>query len=416
MKQLSQYLRSPFLNFFMVQLGVAKEDTRDSPKKYLWQFQNHLRGIKDWNIEKMKNEIKAIEIASNCDFLEELITAVFIAHTKVMTAIRISSRKNKINITVPKLEHYLFKALCECSDLLWANTYLFRDDISAIEKQKNMRLIEQLVSEGMQQAIRALLPVKSILKDLVPDEDEQDDVDVEADDTEDAVDTKEEVAVVSQIVPLAPAFGEPAATTIIPSVSESDPLTITETADGTRHFEGGHHIVHTPEPVSTGVVVNKASANSVDTTPVTTSISSGVVVNKMSAQDSGIVEQPEHILLTADPLIDTELNDATDIPFMSGPIEEIQAQQPQAQQPQAQQPQAQQPQAPKGLSAIPEQVHKEPLIFQVDTSKKVQFSDYNMGVSHDEDGFIEPMGNEENGAILMDECEQPIGADDFETL
>ena len=205
-------------------------------------------------------------------------------------------------------------------------------------------------------------------------------------------------AVVSQILPLALI---PAATTIIPSVSESDPLTITETADGTRHFEGGHHIVHTPEPVSTGVVVNKTSitsvaTTSVDTTPVATSTSSGVVVNKMSAQDSGIVEQSEPILLTADPLIDTELNDATDIPFMSGPIEETQA--------------------PKVVSAIPEQPVKEPLIFQVDTSKKVQFSDYNMGVSHDEDGFIEPMGDEENGAILMDESEQPIGADDFETL
>ena len=172
MKQLSQVLRQPFMNFFLEQLSIAREEMRESPKKYLWQFQNRLKGIKEWNSEKVRQEINKIEMASNCDFLQELITAIFIAHTKLMAAIRINSRK-KVNISVPKYELYLFRAVCECADLLWGNAFLFRDDITAIDKQKNMRQVEGLILEGMQQAIRSLLPIKSILKDVVPDDDDE---------------------------------------------------------------------------------------------------------------------------------------------------------------------------------------------------------------------------------------------------
>jgi hypothetical protein len=118
-------------------------------------------------MEKVHNEIQRINTNSGCDYLEDLLTAVFIAHTKVLTAIRLSSNKKKIEINVPKVEHFLFKVLCETSKLLWSSTYLFRDDVSSIEKQQNYRSIEQIINEGILQAVRSLVPVKSILKDFV---------------------------------------------------------------------------------------------------------------------------------------------------------------------------------------------------------------------------------------------------------
>lgn len=81
------------------------------------------------------------------------------------------------------MEHFLFKVLCETSKLLWSSTYLFRDGIPGIEKQQNYRTIEGILNEGILQAVRSLVPVKSILKDFVnmdssdhtPDEDSDDD-------------------------------------------------------------------------------------------------------------------------------------------------------------------------------------------------------------------------------------------------
>lgn len=173
-KQLSQHLKQPYLRFFLDLLEQSKQETKDQPRRFLWQFQTHLKEIRDWNADKADREINKIQVASGCDFLEELLTAIFIAHTKVLTSIRLSVKKKKINIVVPKLVHFLFRALTECADLLWSSAFLFRDDITPIEKQQNMRQVEGLILEGFQQAIRSLLPVKSILRDLVPDEDDGD--------------------------------------------------------------------------------------------------------------------------------------------------------------------------------------------------------------------------------------------------
>lgn len=166
-KQLCVFLVPAYFQFFYQLLEKAKAATTAEPKKSLWQFQTYLNEIPDWNMEKVSGEIATLQGNCGCDYMEDLLTAVFIAHTKVLTAIRVSSKQKKVQITVPKVEHFLFKVLCECSKLLWGSTYLFRDGISSIEKQQNFRAVEGLITEGITQAVRALVPVKSILRDFV---------------------------------------------------------------------------------------------------------------------------------------------------------------------------------------------------------------------------------------------------------
>ncbi len=178
-KQLCVFLVPAYFQFFTELLEKSKRDMVNEPRRVLWQFQTYLNEIHDWNMEKVSSEISRINTNCGCDYLDDLLTAVFIAHTKVLTAIRLSSNKKKIEINVPKVEHFLFKVLCETSKLLWGSTYLFRDGISGIEKQQNYRTIEQIINEGILQAVRSLVPVKSILRDFVnndtPDENESDD-------------------------------------------------------------------------------------------------------------------------------------------------------------------------------------------------------------------------------------------------
>ena len=188
-KQLCAFLVPSYFQYFLIVFDKAKETTKTEQRKLLLQFQMYLNDIPDWNMEKVNNEIQTIQTACGCDYMEDLLTAVFIAHTKVLTAIRISSKQKKINITVPKVEHFLFKVLCECSKLLWGSTYLFREGISGLEKQQNYRNIEALLHEGVHQAIRALVPVKSILKDFVS----LDETDDEDDEVEESVKSNKEV-------------------------------------------------------------------------------------------------------------------------------------------------------------------------------------------------------------------------------
>ena len=166
-KQLCVFLVPAFFQFYIDLLEKTKQEMLNDLKKTLWQFQNRLNEIHDWNMEKVNNEINHINMNCGCDYLEDLLTAVFIAHTKVLTAIRLSSNNKKIDITIPKVEHFLFKVLCETSKLLWGSIYLFRDGISGVDKQQNYKIIENILNEGILQAIRSLVPVKSILRSFV---------------------------------------------------------------------------------------------------------------------------------------------------------------------------------------------------------------------------------------------------------
>lgn len=183
MFQLTSYLTPAYFAFYVDLLEKAKKDMEAEPRRHLWQFQNLLAEVEDWNMERVAREVAGIQQRANCDFLDDLLTAVFIAHTKVLTAIRLNARKQKVQITVPKIDHFLLKVFCETAKLLWQSAYLFRDNVGGIEKQQNYRQIQSIIETGIRTAIRAMIPVKSLLKDCVhgdADSDSDSDSDDEA--------------------------------------------------------------------------------------------------------------------------------------------------------------------------------------------------------------------------------------------
>ena len=190
-KQLCGILIPSYFQFYLSVLEKSREESTklNEPKKLLWHFQTSLNEIPEWNMEKVTTEIAQLQATCGCDYLEDLLTAVFIAHTKVLTAIRVSAKQKKVQITVPKVEHFLFKVLCETSKLLWGSSFLFRENITAIEKQQNYRSVETLLGEGILQAVRSMVPVKNILRDFVSMDE---DVEIPGDSKEEEKEEKEE--------------------------------------------------------------------------------------------------------------------------------------------------------------------------------------------------------------------------------
>ena len=170
-KQLIFNFQPVLLRFFLDRFTEVKTT---SPSKALSEFQSSLSQIPEWNLDKVQKETTALLQAIHCDYIEDLITAVFIAHTKILSAIRLHAKpRRKIQITVPKPDHFMHRALSESSRLLWSNVYLFNDASPSLERQKYMNDVNRFLEEGILQAIRNLLPVKSILRDsLQEDEDD----------------------------------------------------------------------------------------------------------------------------------------------------------------------------------------------------------------------------------------------------
>jgi len=173
-KQLVYNFQPALLRFFLNRFSEGKQSplVTSRSKSALSEFQDSLSQIPEWNLDKVRSETMTLLQTIQCDYTEELITAVFVAHTKILSAIRLHSKpRRKINITVPKPDHFMHRAMSECSRLLWSNIYLFSDSVSSLERQKNMNEVNRFLEEGILQAVRNLLPVKSILRDSLQEDD-----------------------------------------------------------------------------------------------------------------------------------------------------------------------------------------------------------------------------------------------------
>jgi len=168
----------PCLESYFLELLEEAKGLAANPSKTLWHFQSLMQSIPDWNQDKVTKETERIQADCKCDYLEELLTAVFIAHTKVLSAIRLTTRQKKLQITIPKIDHFLHRVLSDSARSLWTNAYLFAET-NSIDKQKNLRQVSTLLQESVLQGIRGLLPVKSILREYLNNEEDDDDSDDE---------------------------------------------------------------------------------------------------------------------------------------------------------------------------------------------------------------------------------------------
>jgi len=174
-KQLVFNFQPVLLRFFLDRYTESKAvpAVASKSKSALSEFQDSLSQIPEWNLDKVQRETATLLQTIHCDYTEDLITAVFIAHTKILSAIRLHAKpRRKINITVPKPEHFMHRAMSECSRLLWSSVYLFSDTVPSLDRQKNMNSVNAVLEEGILQAIRNLLPVKSILRDSLQEDDD----------------------------------------------------------------------------------------------------------------------------------------------------------------------------------------------------------------------------------------------------
>ena len=143
-------------------------------------FQSECEEIARWNQDRIHDEVRVLIERSGCDYMEELMTAVFIAHTKVLTAVRLSSKQKKLSITVPKLDHFIHRIFRESARMYWKSPFLFTDTGAVVDRQKNVLQIEALGTEAIKTAVRSLLPVKQILKDYLDGDDDEEIDDDEA--------------------------------------------------------------------------------------------------------------------------------------------------------------------------------------------------------------------------------------------
>ena len=133
-------------------------------KNVLKQFQYLLQKVPKWNQEMIDTETKRIIDASKCTYLGDLLTAVFVANAKILTAVASIHKGKKIQLRVPQISEFIHKCYIESAREFYKNPYLFDKSCRSIEKHRNLRESLSNINNAIVEAVRKLLPMQEILQ------------------------------------------------------------------------------------------------------------------------------------------------------------------------------------------------------------------------------------------------------------
>ena len=167
------HLLSGVLSIYDEAFSVCEENKE--PDLTMLTFQELLGEVPKWNSVMISDETNRIVEESQCDYLEDLLTAVFVCHTKILTTVRVTNKDRKINLKIPSVENFLHQVYIEMAREFWKHPYLLNPmEVTKLEYQQNLRKAETIIHDCMESTIRKLLPVKDILKEYLNEDDDDD--------------------------------------------------------------------------------------------------------------------------------------------------------------------------------------------------------------------------------------------------
>lgn len=130
-------------------------------------FQNMLTRIPEWTETTVATEVDRIVKVSKCNYLDDLLMGVFIAYMKSFASLHYRGESSHIKVefdrpSVAKFIHELYK---HSARKIWQVAYLFRTiQVSSEQQARNRQDIEKIITDCMEQVIRAFLPWETIAK------------------------------------------------------------------------------------------------------------------------------------------------------------------------------------------------------------------------------------------------------------
>lgn len=143
--------------------------------KYLMTFQNFLSRIPHWNNNIIDSECERIIEASDCTYLEDMVTCIHILQLKMISCMRVSHINKKIDVKVPELNEFVHAVYINIARKVYDNVYLFDEKVDPLTRQKNMHEVEMIVRESIINTVRDNIPVAELLR-IFMDESEEHDV------------------------------------------------------------------------------------------------------------------------------------------------------------------------------------------------------------------------------------------------
>lgn len=183
-------------------------------KQVLVMFQKLLKEVPNWSNAMSKRH--ADNITDRCSWFSDLLAAVFVACTKILSAVRLKADNKKISLKLPTEEVFIQTCYNNCARDLYKDPYIFHEEQSEYVRDDNLTARFSVTIEN---TVKELIPVQQILQTYMCQEDASRNIslDGEVQDSEDPDvldegECEEETPAAEEETPAATEEGEAAAT------------------------------------------------------------------------------------------------------------------------------------------------------------------------------------------------------------
>lgn len=149
-------------------------------RKTLLMFQKLLKEVPNWSNAMSKQH--SDNIADRCAWFNDLLAAVFVACTKILSAVRLKSDNKKISLKLPANEIFIQTCYNNIAKDLYKDPYIFHEEQS--EYVRDDQLTKRFCT-CIETTIKELIPVQQILQTYMSQESRDIDLDGEVQDTPD---------------------------------------------------------------------------------------------------------------------------------------------------------------------------------------------------------------------------------------
>lgn len=143
----NDHIVTPVLGIF--QDIYASSQRRDPRLAY---FQKQLKAVPNWTSLTLAE--KCSPILQSCDFLPELVSALFLSHIRILASIKVS-KLARVKVKIPKSEKFLHAVMIETAKAFYETPQAFRSETVEVRRR--------MVAGAIDAVIRKMLPVKDIL-------------------------------------------------------------------------------------------------------------------------------------------------------------------------------------------------------------------------------------------------------------
>jgi hypothetical protein len=178
MGQLCLIMCPPMIEVFQDMYDEATKISKG--RKTLIMFQKLLKEVPNWSNAMSKQH--SDNISNRCAWFNDLLAAVFVACTKILSAVRLKSDNKKISLRLPTNEVFIQTCYNNAAKDIYKDPYIFHEEQSEYLRDEKLTKRFTMCIEA---SVKELIPVQEILQTYMSQETRDIDLDGEIHDSED---------------------------------------------------------------------------------------------------------------------------------------------------------------------------------------------------------------------------------------